>query len=217
MKPEELHHLAKQLSHPEGDFGIHLAENMNEMNIGMTRSAISNLNLKAHEAVMEIGHGNCGHLRELLRIAENIKYEGFEISETMHNEAKRINADVESGIVFTLYDGVEIPAPDRHFDKAFTANTIYFWPDIVRMLNEISRVLRPGGIFCLTFAEKESMEQMPFTDNVFNLYMPTDIEELLDRTTFQLIATDRQYEEVTSKTGHHIKRHFVTMVLKKSV
>ena len=217
MTPEELHHLAKQLSHPEGEFGIHLAENMNEMNIGMTRSAISNLGLQANDVVMEIGHGNCGHLRELLRTAGNIKYEGFEISETMHDEAKRINADLESEIAFTLYDGVRIPAPDHHFDKAFTANTIYFWSDVVRMLNEISRVLRPDGIFCLTFAEKDSMEQMPFTDNVFNLYMPDDIEALLEQTDFQLMTTDRKYEEVTSKTGHHIKRHFVTMVLKKSV
>lgn len=213
MTDEELHHLATQLSHPEGDFGIHLAENMNETNIGMTRNSIANLDLKNGDFVMELGHGNCAHLNELLSIAENIRYAGFEISETMHSEAKRINPNVATNVGFTLYEGEKIPVADDYFDKAFTANTLYFWPDVVKMLNEINRTLKPGGIFCLTFAERDSMEQLPFTDYIFHLYMPDDIEKLLGQTNFRLVRIDRQFEDVTSKAGHHIKRHFVTMVL----
>ncbi|RZJ73600.1 class I SAM-dependent methyltransferase [Flavobacterium sp.] len=215
MTNEELHHLAMQLSHPDGEFGIHLAENMNETNIGMTRNSIANLNLVNNDSVMELGHGNCGHLGELLERADQIRYEGFEISETMHSEAKRLNQG-SNGICFELYDGEKIPRADNFFDKAFTANTLYFWPDVVKMLNEISRVLKPDGIFCLTFAERDSMEQLAFTDCVFNLYMPEDIEKLLPQTNFELARIDRQFEDVMSKTGHHIRRHFVTMVLKKS-
>ncbi|MBD3582714.1 class I SAM-dependent methyltransferase [Flavobacterium selenitireducens] len=216
MNQDELRHLATQLSHPEGEFGIYLAENMNETNIGMTRNSIANLNLSANDSVMELGHGNCGHLNELLSIAEGIWYEGFEISETMHSEAKRLNPDRADNVHFSLYDGVAIPAVDDHFDKAFSANTLYFWPDVVKMLNEINRVLKPGGIFCLTFAEKDSMEQLAFTGFVFRLYMPDDIEKLLGQTNFTLSRIDRQYEDVMSKMGHHIKRHFVTMVLSKT-
>jgi ubiquinone/menaquinone biosynthesis C-methylase UbiE len=216
MTEEELHHLATQLSHPEGEFGVHLAQNMNETNIGMTRNAIANLNLVKGDSIVELGHGNCGHLRELLDSADEIRYEGFEISETMHSEAKRLNAESE-GICFELYDGQKIPRPANFFDKAFTANTLYFWPDVVQTLNEICRVLKPQGIFCLTFAERDSMEQLPFTDYVFKLYMPEDIEKWLPQTNFELIHTDRQFEDVMSKTGHHVRRHFVTMVLRKNV
>lgn len=216
MTEEELHHLATQLSHPEGEFGVHLAQNMNETNIGMTRNSIANLNLANGDSVMELGHGNCGHLRELLDSADEIRYEGFEISETMHSEAKRLNGESDN-ICFELYDGEKIPRPDHFFDKAFTANTLYFWPDVVKMLNEVCRVLKPQGVFCLTFAERDSMEQLPFTDYVFNLYMPEDIEKVLPQTNFELLRTDSQFEDVLSKTGHHVKRHFVTMALKKSI
>lgn len=213
MTQEELEHLATQLSHPEGEFGIHLAENMNETNIGMTRNSIANLNVQNRDSIMEIGHGNCGHLQELLDLADGIRYEGFEISETMHTEARRLNPKTES-VCFELYDGEKIPRTDEYYDKAFTANTLYFWPDVVRMLNEIARVLKPDGIFCLTFAERDSMEQLPFTEYVFNLYRPEDIEKLLPQTNFELVRTDRKYEDVMSRTGIHIKRHFVTMVLR---
>lgn len=213
MTEQELEHLATQLSHPDGEFGIHLARNMNETNIGMTRNAVANLNLSDGDFAMELGHGNGAHITELLEAAADVRYDGFEISETMHAEAKRLNDHISHSVRFTLYDGRHIPVRDGFYDKAFSVNTLYFWPEVVPMLNEIGRVLKPHAIFCLTFAERESMEQLAFTGHVFHLYMPEDIEKLLDQTRFTLVAIDRQYEDVMSKTGTHVKRHFVTMVL----
>jgi len=217
MTSEELHHLARQLSCPEGEFGIHLAENMNETNIGMTRNAMSHLKVSPNDYIMELGYANGAHLAELFAAEPSIRYAGYEVSETMHAEARKINAAVSQNIGLWLYDGRNIPAPDNHFDKGFCVNTLYFWPDVRVMLNETARVLKPNGHFCLTFAERDSMEQLPFTDHVFHLYMPEDIEALLPMTGFQQIGIDRQFEDVVNKTGHHIKRHYVTLILQKSV
>ena len=51
------------------------------------------LEFNNENSVLEIGHGNCGHLGELLSSAEGIKYFGLEISETMLKEAKTMKID----------------------------------------------------------------------------------------------------------------------------
>ncbi|RZJ66938.1 MAG: class I SAM-dependent methyltransferase [Flavobacterium sp.] len=214
MNAEELHHLATQLSHPDGEFGIALAENMNETNIGMTRNSIGNLALENGDSVFELGQGNGAHVSELFENAD-ISYDGFEISETMHEAAIAKNSALKNAH-FSLYNGTKIPANDATFQKGFSVNTLYFWPDPISMFAEISRVLKPKGIFCLTFAEKDSMTQLPFTDYVFNLYGSDEVAERISQTDLNLVRTDRQFEEVVSKTGHPIERHFVTMVLQKA-
>lgn len=93
MTEEELRAIEKQLSCPEGELGIRVGYTMNESNIGMTLNSISFLSIKNNDSILELGHGNCGHLSKLIEEAENIHYTGIEISETMHAEAKKINED----------------------------------------------------------------------------------------------------------------------------
>ncbi|RYE12734.1 MAG: 16S rRNA (cytosine(1402)-N(4))-methyltransferase, partial [Sphingobacteriales bacterium] len=77
----------------EGEYGIKTGETMNASNIGMTNAAIEALNLHDGDNILEIGHGNGGHIADLLSKAENLKYFGADISETIIAEAKRLNQD----------------------------------------------------------------------------------------------------------------------------
>ena len=45
---------------------------MNETNNGMTKNAISKLDLSSGDAVLELGHGNAGHLNFLFSKCENV-------------------------------------------------------------------------------------------------------------------------------------------------
>jgi len=217
MEKEELQAIASQLKHPTGEKGIEMANMMNETNINMTRHSIQNLNISKENKILELGHGNAGHVEFLLEQAENLKYYGLEMSELMFQEARQINRNFVSQkqALFSLYDGNKIPFEDESFDKIFTVNTIYFWQEPEKLLLEIYRVLRPNGNFCLTFAEEDFMKKLPFTQFEFELYSTEKAQQLIKRTPFKIVYTETQTEKVKSKTGELVDRAFTTLVLEK--
>lgn len=217
MEEQDLKALSEQLMKPSGERGIEVANMMNENNIGMTINSIENLTLKRNEHILEVGHGNAGHLDYLLKKTENLQYEGIDISELMIQEAIRINAVpiANKQAVFTLYDGTIIPFEQESFDAVFTVNTIYFWSDPPAFMKEIARVLKKGGRFALTFAEASFMEQLPFTKFNFTLYNLEAIQQLVDQAGLTIERTDLQKEHIRSKTGEMVERDFVTVVIKK--
>ncbi|MPS71807.1 MAG: class I SAM-dependent methyltransferase [Chryseobacterium sp.] len=214
MTEQELKILGQQLSNPEGETGKEVAKMMNETNISMTKESIKALHLTDNNSVLELGHGNAGHLSYLLDFAENIKYSGLEISETMKSEAESINSKYLSQADFQLYDGNKIPFENESFDKIMTVNTIYFWENPVEFFNEIYRVLRKDGSFVLTFAKKEFMKNLPFTAD-FKLYNYEDVEELVAHTNFKRMIRSDKEEWITSKTGTFVKREYKVLTIKK--
>ena len=72
----------------------------------------------------------------------------LDIAETMVTEAIAFNAELVAAgqASFRLASAEAIPCPDESFEKVFAVNVIYFWPDPVRALSEMRRVLRAGGM-----------------------------------------------------------------------
>ncbi|GGH12787.1 methyltransferase [Pedobacter zeae] len=211
---EDLKIIAKQLSCPDGEHGIKTGEMMHASNLGMTISAIDALNLQNNDTVLEIGHGNGGHIAQLLSKAEKLKYYGADISKTIIAEAAKINQDfVNEGIVhFELTNGDTLPFESNLFDKIFTVNTIYFWRNPEHYLNEIKRVLKPDGIFSLCFADKTFMQNLPFTSYGFTLYEAEKVQELLDSASFKIKNAIRKTEQLKTKTGEQVQRAYHVVV-----
>ena len=217
MKQEELQAIASQLKHPTGEKGSEMANMMNETNINMTRHSFQNLYIESGNNILELGHGNAGHVQFIFEQAENIKYYGLEMSELMFQEARQINRNYVSQkqAFFSIYDGNTIPFEDNSFNKVFTVNTIYFWQEPEKLLSEIYRVLLPKGILCITFAEESFMKQLPFTQFEFELYSTEKAEKLIGKSSFKIINKETLTEKVKSKTGELVDRAFTTLVLEK--
>jgi len=216
MEKDELKILAQNLANPQGEKGKEIGEMMNATNIGMTLESIKTLLIEDDEHILEIGHGNAGHLKSILNKAKNVKYTGIDISETMHYEAKNLNKEFESQAGFVLYEGKRLPFEDQFFDKIFTVNTIYFWEEPVEFLNEIYRVLKDNGTFVLTFGQKNFMEKLPFTQFDFTLYNTDEMEETVSKSHFKRMKISEKEEEVKSKTGNEtITRNYTVLTIKK--
>jgi len=217
MKQEELQAIASQLKNPSGEKGIEMGNMMNETNINMTRHSIQNLNISKENRILELGHGNAGHLEFLFEQAEKLKYYGLEMSELMFQEARQINRNFVSQkqAFFSVYDGNIIPFEDDFADKIFTVNTIYFWKEPEKMLLEIYRILKPNGNFCLTFAEEDFMKQLPFTKFGFELYSTEKAVKLIEKSLFKIIKKETLTEKVKTRTGELVDRDFTTLVLEK--
>lgn len=213
----QLRTIAAQLAHPDGEAGVDMGHAMNRSNTGMVLRTIHALGARDGDHILELGHGNCTHLGNLLGPLHEGTYHGLEISRTMHETSVDLNQVlVDDGrAAFSLYDGDVLPFADGTFSKAFTVNTLYFWPDPERMLNELHRVLVPGGRLCITFAHKAFMEQLPFTRFGFMLYDDAGVTELVSGTPFQAPAFTAHREWITSKDGQEVERTYSIATLVK--
>lgn len=212
----ELQELAAQLRSPKGQSGVDVGQKMHETNINMTMAAIEALNPTGGDLILEIGHGNASHVKQILNRGEGLHYAGLDISETMHVEAQRINtAFIDRGQAsFHLYGGDAFPFPDDYFHKIMTVNTIYFWDRPSAILEETHRVIKPEGLFSIGFAQKVFMEKLPFVEFGFQLYDTEDIETLVEQSPFQVTGHNTQTETVKSKDGSQVERTFTTITLK---
>ena len=216
MEDKDLKILAQNLAHPQGEKGIEIGEMMNATNIGMTLESIHALMIEDNEHILEIGHGNAGHLKSFLKIAKDLKYTGIDISETMHQEAKNLNIEFKNQADFVLYEGKKLPFEDKVFDKIFTVNTVYFWENPIDFLNEIYRVLKRNGTFVRTFGQRDFMAKLPVTAYNFKLYNNDEMEELISKSHFKRMKISEKEEDIKSKTGEElIKRVYTVLTLKK--
>lgn len=166
--------------------------------------------------ILEIGHGNGRHVENLLARAENLRYIGIDISETMHIEAEKNNTKFQDKAEFVLYEGEILPFEDKTFDKIFTVNTVYFWKNPVNFLNGIYRILKHNGTFVLTFGQRNFMEKLPFTPYNFTLYNNDEMEQLISESHFKRMKISEKEEEIKSKTGEEfIKRKYTVLTINK--
>jgi ubiquinone/menaquinone biosynthesis C-methylase UbiE len=216
MDEKKIKILARNLANPEGEKGIETGEMMNATNIGMTLESVQALLIEDNEHILEIGHGNAGHVKSILNRAQNIRYTGIDISQTMHQEALKLNEAFKDQVDFVLYEGEKLPFEDKTFDKILTVNTVYFWKQPVDYLNEIYRVLKKSGTFVLTFGQRDFMEKLPFTRFGFTLYNTGKMEETVSKSYFNRMTISERQEEIKSKTGEEtITRNYTILTIKK--
>lgn len=139
---------------PTGLGGWIISKRMVRQHEPETLWTLSLLEIRQVDSVLEIGFG-AGRAIEL--IAEQVTkghVAGIDLSGAMVQAASRHNAHaVRSGQV-TLQQGdvTSLPFADQHFDKIMSIHSLYFWPDPVRAITEIKRVLKPGGQLALTLS-----------------------------------------------------------------
>lgn len=216
MEEKDLKILAQNLRNPQGEKGIEIGEMMNATNIGMTLESIKTLLIGDGEQILEVGHGNAGHLKSILNKAKDLKYTGIDISETMNKEAQNLNAEFKDQAEFILYEGKKLPFEDKVFDKIFTVNTVYFWENPKEYLNEIYRVLKDSGTFVLTFAQRVFMETLPFTQYDFKLYNSEEMQEIISESYFKRMKMVEKEEQIQNKAGTEtFTRLYTVLTIKK--
>jgi len=213
----DLQIIADQLSCPTGEMGIAMGERMNDSNIEMTLQTINNLSFNKNDKVLELGHGNGGHLQSLINHVNDLQYFGLEISLTMANQARLTNANLvhEKQASFELYDGTLIPFQEQFFQNIFTVNTIYFWKKPKTLLLEIYRVLQSGGTFAITFAKKYFMGKLPFVQFGFRLWEVSEVIELARSIGFEHLESIDLEDEVESKSGEIVNREYIVIKFRK--
>lgn len=214
---EELKEIASQLGNPTGESGIKTGEMMSLSNNGMISATVALLNIEDGHRILEIGPGNGKHVGQIMIQHENLLYTGLDISETMILEATQHNSVgvMQGKINFVLSNGKTIPFSANTFDSIFTVNTIYFWEDAQAYASEILRVLKPGGMFNLSLADKSFMEKLPFTRYGFKLYNKPEAKKLMQSAGFEVVDIIEQIDITVGRLGQPIERDMMVLTCRK--
>ena len=78
----------------------------------------------------------------------------------------------------------ELPYNDDFFDTVYTVNTIYFWEDTAKVLDEVRRVLKDGGNFICTFYTKGYLDKLPYCDSGFDKFTPQQVRSMARERVF---------------------------------
>jgi SAM-dependent methyltransferase len=139
--------LGQQWRKPTGWLGRLLLRAMNINHSKLTDWALRHISVGIHDTILDVGCGGGGSVRKLARIAAEGKVYGIDFSEesvkvsrgTTKQLMKMGRVEIRQGSVSCL------PFSDAMFDLVTAVNTHNYWPDLVADMQEVLRVLKPGG------------------------------------------------------------------------
>jgi ubiquinone/menaquinone biosynthesis C-methylase UbiE len=105
-----------------------------------------------HGLALEVGPGP-GYLGlEWLKKTENTNLEALEISPDMIRVAEGNARDygLEDRVKYVKGDAKEMPFEENTFDGVFTNGSLHEWAEPEKVIEEMYRVLKPGGRFSIT-------------------------------------------------------------------
>lgn len=184
---------ANQLAQPTGLAGKLMGFGMARENRRLVEWTLDLLATQPTDHVLEIGFGRGVSVQRVVKQASEGLVAGIELSETMLNEARKLNsAAIASGRAdLRLGNVASLPFENGYFDKAFAVNVLYFWEDPIVALQEMKRVIKPGGCIALGFIDKEGLKQQKFAQTgVLTLYSDAEAMRLLRESGFSSVRCE---------------------------
>jgi ubiquinone/menaquinone biosynthesis C-methylase UbiE len=99
----------------------------------------------APRCMVDVGCGTGRLLRAASTRWPRAQLFGVDPAERMVSEAAQLNPQAS----FRLAAAESLPFPDQAADVVLTSLSFHHWANQAKGLQEIARVLRPGGLFCL--------------------------------------------------------------------
>ena len=97
-----------------------------------------------------------------------------DLNQAMLDHAQRVNGDL-TGVSYSQADALDLPFDDASFDAVVCQFGIMFFPDKARGMEEMSRVLKPGGVLAINVWD--SLDANPagaISDSVIQSFFETD-------------------------------------------
>jgi len=159
---------------------------------------------------LEIGPGPGYVGLEWLKKCPDASLTGCEISPNMIKLAKKNAEDYGFGQRAAYVEGncMSLPFSDAYFDAVFSNGSLHEWEDPVSAFNEIYRVLKPEGLFCITdmrrdvnpivkwmiYSTTKPKEIRPgFISSLNASYTVDEIKDILCRSTLKNASVSSEF------------------------
>ncbi|MBQ8150464.1 MAG: class I SAM-dependent methyltransferase [Clostridia bacterium] len=143
--------------------------------------------------ILDMGCGN-GKMLGYLQQQTGAFIHGFDYSETAIATARRLHPE-RSDFQVGLMGVQEYPAAS--FDVIIAMDTLYFAPDLTKLIAQIKRWLKPGGVFFAGYQEGDVAEKTACWETSLPAkalrqnHMACSVEDIT-RETYQLLRRKRQ-------------------------
>ncbi len=143
--------LLRQCGRPKGWFGRLTLWSMNRRHSGVTEWGLSHLAIQKGDTILDVGCGGGATIARVAGLASQGRIFGIDQSEESVAASRRRNRElIDQGRAEVVQASVsKLPFPDDRFDLVTAVETHYYWPDLSADLQEIRRVLKPGGTLAL--------------------------------------------------------------------
>ncbi|PDO11700.1 MAG: bifunctional demethylmenaquinone methyltransferase/2-methoxy-6-polyprenyl-1,4-benzoquinol methylase [Candidatus Reconcilbacillus cellulovorans] len=158
----------------------HVYDRMNDMlsfrvHQRWRRFAMARMGVRPGESALDVCCGTCDWTIALARASGTGRTVGLDFSSRMLEvgREKLRRAGLERRVELVLGNAMELPFPDDTFDYATIGFGLRNVPDIMRVLGEMRRVVRPGGkVVCLELSKSVRMPLRPFYFFYFRRVLP---------------------------------------------
>lgn len=139
--------LLRQCSKPSGWLGRLILWRMNRHHSRVTEWGLRHVSVQNRDTILDVGCGGGKTVARLAAMATDGKTYGIDYSEESVAASRRTNRQaIEAGRVEILLGSVShLAFPDHTFDLVTAVETHYYWPELNADMQEVLRVLKPGG------------------------------------------------------------------------
>lgn len=193
-----------QCARPEGSLGRAMLCFMNYTHAPLTNWGLKLVNVQDGWTMLDVGCGGGFTIRQLLKRSKDAQVYGIDISEESVTKARQVNAKVLDKQVYVTQGSAEqLPYNDEMFDLVTAVETVYFWPNLPDCLQEVRRVLKPGGKFAIMVEVVDSDSKWTSIVDGMTAYTPEQLKTLLDDAGF--IQTEIHRKKPTYATIMGVK------------
>jgi ubiquinone/menaquinone biosynthesis C-methylase UbiE len=156
--------------------------------------AIAKMRVAPDSRVLDIGCGSGWATRLLADYAVHGRVTGIDISDEMVNLARE-SSQTYANVDFEVGSAEQLPFADNEFSHAFSMESLYYYKNIPKALDEIRRVLKPGGLFTAVvdlYWESEASHHWIETLNVpVQLLSAAEYRSLFEAAGFKEVKDER--------------------------
>jgi len=164
---------------------------------------------------LEVGPGP-GYLGlEWLKNTEGTTLQGMDISEDMLKIARRNAAEygLTDRVKYVKRDARKMPFESDYFDAVFTNGSLHEWSHPDETINEIARVLKPGGRYCISDMKRDMSPVVKWF--MYAMAQPKEIRPGLI-SSINASYTIGEIEAMLAKTqlqGYRVTKNLIGIVI----